>query len=210
MHHITMYLDFVSPYAWLAFEQLPKHLQGLSYQVQYRPVLLGALLQRHGNPGPAGIPAKRAWTYRHVQWLGQHLGVPLHMPAQHPFNPLPLLRLALRTSHDGSINRYVAETVFRHVWQDGADALDPQRLEQLHKLLAPQLRADAETAKTLLRSNSEAAQQAQVFGVPAFEVQGRLFWGMDSLPMLRDALENQAWFSSGAWENAETISSGLS
>lgn len=84
MHHITMYLDFVSPYAWLAFQQLPTTLQGLSCHVEYRPVLLGALLQQNSNPGPAGIPAKRIWTYRHVQWLGQHLGVPLQMPAQHP------------------------------------------------------------------------------------------------------------------------------
>ena len=55
MKHITFYLDFVSPYAWLAFERLPEALAGLSYSVAYRPVLLGALLQQHANPGPAGI-----------------------------------------------------------------------------------------------------------------------------------------------------------
>ena len=95
MKHITFYLDFVSPYAWLAFERLPQALEGLSYTVEYRPVLLGALLQQQGNPGPAGIAPKRDWTYRHVTWLGHALGVPLHMPARHPFNRLPLLRLAL-------------------------------------------------------------------------------------------------------------------
>ena len=45
MKHITFYLDIVSPYAWLAFERLPEVLEGLSYSVEYRPVLLGALLQ---------------------------------------------------------------------------------------------------------------------------------------------------------------------
>ena len=44
MKHITFYLDFVSPYAWLALEQMPKALQGLSYHMEYRPVLLCALL----------------------------------------------------------------------------------------------------------------------------------------------------------------------
>ena len=29
MKHITFYLDFLSPYAWLAFERLPQALQGL-------------------------------------------------------------------------------------------------------------------------------------------------------------------------------------
>ena len=103
MKHITFYLDFVSPYAWLAFERLPEALEGLSYSVAYQPVLLGALLQQHANPGPAGIVPKRAWTYRHVTWLGHAQGTPLQMPARHPFNPLPLLRQALvRTATPGS------------------------------------------------------------------------------------------------------------
>ena len=130
MKHITFYLDFVSPYAWLAFERLPQALEGLSYSVEYRPVLLGALLQQQGNPGPAGIAPKRDWTYRHVTWLGHALGVPLHMPARHPFKPLPLLRQALACSHDGSINRFTAGTLLRHVWQGGHDALDAARLAQ--------------------------------------------------------------------------------
>jgi len=92
MKQITFYLDFVSPYAYLAFEKLPETLMGLSYAVTYKPVLLGAILKHHGQLGPAEVPAKRDWTYRHVQWLGHHHQVPLQMPALHPFNPLPLLR----------------------------------------------------------------------------------------------------------------------
>ncbi len=185
MKAITCYLDFVSPYAWLAFAQLPEQLAGLSYRVQYRPVLLGALLNAHANPGPAGIAPKRDWTYRHVRWLGQHLGCGLEMPAAHPFDPLPLLRLALECSTDGSINRFTADAVLRHVWHGGADALAPERLAQLRQQLQAQLRSDAAQAKALLRSNTEAAQQRGVFGVPTFEVDGQLFWGLDSLPMLR-------------------------
>lgn len=212
MHHITMHLDFVSPYAWLAFAQLPSTLAGLNYRVAYRPVLLGALLHDNGNPGPAGIPAKRVWTYRHAEWLGQHLGIALQMPTAHPFNPLPLLRLALQTSEDGSINRYVAETVFRHVWEGGQDAVAPARLEALEQALQPQLRVQPDAsaqARQWLRSNTEKAGAQGVFGVPAFEVQDRVFWGVDSLPMLRDFLDGQPWFASDAWENAKTISSGL-
>lgn len=87
MKHITFYLDFISPYAWLAFERLPDVLAGLNYSVVYRPVLLGALLQQHGNPGPAGIAPKRNWTYRHVTWLGHAQGTPLQMPVRHPLQP---------------------------------------------------------------------------------------------------------------------------
>mgnify|MGYP006191165103 FL=1 len=211
MKHITFYLDFISPYAWLAFERLPEALVDLSYSVEYRPVLLGALLQQHANPGPAGIAPKRAWTYRHVTWLGHAQGTPLQMPARHPFNPLPLLRLALACSADGSINRFVAGTVFRHVWQGGHDALDAERLMQLAAELEPQRKPgddDGARAKALLRANTEAASARGVFGVPALEVDGKVFWGYDSLPMLRAYLEGDAWFAQ-EWDAAASVAQGL-
>lgn len=208
MKEITFYLDFVSPYAWLAFEQLPQVLEGISHRVVYRPVLLGALLKAHGNPGPAGIVPKRAWTYRHATWLGHSTGVGLDMPARHPFHPLPLLRLALECSQDGSINRFTAGAILRHVWQGGHDALDPARLDALRAALAEQLRGDPEQAKELLRANTDAAAARGVFGVPAFEADGRLFWGHDSLPMLRASLLGDAWFAQ-RWEAAASVEQGL-
>jgi 2-hydroxychromene-2-carboxylate isomerase len=213
MKRITFYLDFISPYAWLAFERLPEALEGLSYSVAYKPVLLGALLQQHANPGPAGIAPKRDWTYRHVSWLGHAQGTPLQMPARHPFNPLPLLRQALACSSDGSINRFVAGTVLRHVWQGGHDALDAERLAALAVELAEQIRpeqtAGSEGPKALLRANTEAAQAAGVFGVPMFEVDGRMFWGLDALPMLRAYMEGDAWFEGPDWDASCQLPSGL-
>jgi 2-hydroxychromene-2-carboxylate isomerase len=213
MKHITFYLDFVSPYAWLAFERLPEALQGLSYHVAYQPVLLGALLQQHANPGPAGIAPKRDWTYRHVTWLGHAQGTALQMPARHPFNPLPLLRQALACSDDGTVNRFVAGTVLRHVWQGGHDALDAERLAALAAELADQIRpgrdVNSPEPKALLRANTEAAQAAGVFGVPAFAVDGKVFWGLDALPMLRACLEGDSWFDGPDWNAAPRTPSGL-
>ncbi|MDR0216069.1 MAG: 2-hydroxychromene-2-carboxylate isomerase [Comamonas sp.] len=211
MKHITCYLDFVSPYAWLAFAQLPEQLRGISCHVRYRPVLLGALLKQYANPGPAGIAPKRDWTYRHAQWLGHAQGTPLQMPQCHPFNPLPLLRLALECSDDGCINRFTAEAIFRHVWEGGADALAPGRLDTLRAQLTAQLRTDdqaQERAKALLRSNTEAAVAAGLFGVPSFVVDEHVFFGLDGLPMLRACLQGDAWFEQG-WDAAAGVESGL-
>ena len=211
MKTVDFYLDFVSPYAWLAFHALPEALQGHSVHVRYTPVLLGALLKNHNNPGPAGIAGKREWTYRHASWLGHAQGCGLQMPAQHPFNPLPLLRMALQTSLDGRINRFTADAIFRHVWLGGADALDPARLQALQQLLAEQTKTDAlaeQRAKDLLRSNTDAAAVAGVFGVPAMVVDGKLFWGLDSLPMLTAYLAGDAWFEQ-AWNDFGSRPSGL-
>mgnify|MGYP001072792044 CR=1 FL=1 len=203
MKHLTCHLDFISPYAYLAFEHLPQALEGLSYSVAYRPVLLGALLKHHGQLGPAEIPAKRSWTYRHVLWLGHAHGIPIRMPATHPYNPLPHLRLALATSADGDISRYVAETLFREVWRSGGEPGDPARLAALAATLRPQRDAGGEAVKAQLKANTDAAIARGVFGVPAFEVDDRLFWGFDGLAMLRAYLHGEPWFDGPDWDAAD-------
>jgi 2-hydroxychromene-2-carboxylate isomerase len=181
MKRITFWLDFISPYAYLAFEQLPPALEGLSYEVEYRPVLFAGLLKHHGQLGPAEIPGKREWTYRQVLWLAQANGVPMQMPATHPFNPLGLLRLALACGP----NRYVCESIFRHVWRGGADAADAARLSQLQQQLAPTRDPASDEVKNALKQATQDAIAAGLFGVPTFAVDDKLFWGFDALPMLR-------------------------
>jgi len=209
MKHITFYLDFISPFAYLAFEELPKALMGLSYSVTYKPVLFAALLKHHGQLGPAEIPAKRDWTYRHVQWLAHSKGVQLDMPAAHPFNPLGLLRLAVATDPNGQPNRYVCETLFRHVWLGGADAADAGRLEDIARQLAPARAPQEESVKVQLRDHVEEAIAKGVFGVPAFEVDGKVFWGLDGLPMLRAYLEADIWFEESAWDGVKVVPVGV-
>ena len=203
MKHITFHLDFISPYAYLAFEHLPQALEGLSYSVTYRPVLLGALLKHHGQLGPAEIPAKRSWTYRHVLWLGHAHGIPIRMPATHPYNPLPHLRLALATSTGADINRHSAETVFRDVWRTGEEPGDAARLAALAASLRLLRETGSDEVKAQLKANTDDAIARGVFGVPAFEVDDRLFWGFDGLAMLRAYLDGEAWFDGPDWDAAD-------
>lgn len=209
MKHITFYLDFISPYACLAFEKLPEALQGLSYSVTHRPVLFGGLLRHHGQLGPAEIPAKRDWTYRQVLWLAHSQGVEMRMPAAHPFNPLGLLRLAIACDAQGTPNRYVCETLFRHVWRGGADAADALRLQQVSAQLAPRRDPAGDEVKAQLKANTDVAIARGVFGVPTFEVDGRIFWGFDALPMLRAYMEGNAWFDGPDWDGVNRLAVGV-
>ncbi len=208
MKHITFYLDFISPYAYLAFEKLPEALLGHSYSVSYQPILFAALLKHHGQLGPAEVAPKRDWTYRQVLWLARQQGVDLQLPMSHPFNPLALLRLAVACAPQGLPNRYVCETLFKHVWHGGLEAQDAQRLQAVTQQLAPQRAPESEAVKAQLKAHTEAAIAHGVFGVPSFEVDGKLFWGLDALPMLRDYLAGDAWFHS-AWEAAATVAPGV-
>lgn len=205
MKHLVFHLDPVSPFAWLAFERLPQVLEGCSYDVEYRPVLLAGLLRHWGQRGPAEIEPKRAFTFRHVQWLAQQHGIALDTPAVHPFNPLALLRLLLACGP----NRRVVEAVLRHVWIGGGDANDAQRLAALVAALEPARDPGGDDLKRELRQATDAALAAGVFGVPSFELDGRLFWGLDALPMLRDAMLGGAWFAGPQWDAAAAPRPGV-
>jgi 2-hydroxychromene-2-carboxylate isomerase len=198
MKRIDFWFDPISPFACLAFERLPEALEGCNYMVEYRPVLFAGLLNHWGQKGPAEIEPKRAWTYRHIAWLAHQHGIELRMPAVHPFNPLPLLRLAAAAGP----NRRVVEAVMRHVWRGGGDASDPSRLDALAQELSPARDPASPEVKAELRATTDAAIARGIFGVPTFEVDGRLFWGFDALPMLRSAVLGDPWFDGPAWQQA--------
>jgi 2-hydroxychromene-2-carboxylate isomerase len=226
MKRITFYLDFISPYAYLAFERLPQVLAGLSCEVRYQPVLLAGMLSHFGQKGPAEIEPKRAWTFRHVAWLAHQHGVPLQVPAEHPFNPLPLLRLALAASAPDHTpnrlpNRWTCEQIFHHVWRSEAgtqDVNDPERLAALTARLADSMAqrghamADpqGEPIKNALKQATQEAIAQGVFGVPHVEAGGRLYFGLEGLDLLSAALRGEPWFNSGVWDGAAVARPGVS
>ena len=107
------YFDFISPFAYLQSERLATLAPRI--EIRYRPVLFAALLDAHGHKGPAEIPAKRRFVYRQCLWQAAQQGTPLRFPHEHPFNPLPLLRLAIACDSTAA----AVHRIFRFVWRDG-------------------------------------------------------------------------------------------
>ncbi|WP_088282761.1 2-hydroxychromene-2-carboxylate isomerase [Ideonella sp. A 288] len=211
MKVVTFWFDVISPYAWLAFDRLPQALEGQSHVVDFRPLLFAGLLKAWGQKGPAEIAPKRVWTYRQVAWLAHLQGTPLQLPRPHPFNPLALQRLALASAPAGGLpNRRVVEQIFRHVWcRDGADPNDPAALAVLAQAVAPVRDPLGEDVRAELRAATDAARAQGVFGVPTLACEGRLFWGQDALPMLRAAMQGDAWFDGPAWGDAARQPEGV-
>lgn len=210
MKHLEFWFDPVSPFAYLAFERLPQMLEGLSVEVSYRPILFAGLLKHWGQKGPAEIEPKRAWTFRHVHWLAHTHGIAMRTPAQHPFNPLGQLRLLLACAPAGGTpNRRACEAVLRHIWVEGGDPNDAVRMAALTQELAPPIASDDASVKQALKDSTAEALARGVFGVPTVEVDGRLFWGVDALPMLAGHLRGEAWFNGPAWDEEGAPRAGV-
>lgn len=187
------YFDFISPFAYLQFEtlaQLPPELD-----ITFKPVVFAGILNHLQHKGPAEIPGKRRFTYRHVQWLARHHGIPLKFPPAHPFNPIRALRLAIALGN----RRDVIAAIFRHIWRDGRGIDNRDDWSALTTTLGAtdaDSRISAQPVKDELRANGERAAARGVFGVPTFDIDGELFWGFDATGMVGDYVRDPQWFGS--------------
>jgi len=188
MKPATLYVDFVSPYAYLAMKRLDEVSDRLD--VEIKPVLFAGLLNHWENKGPAEIPPKRIHTFRTVRWYADKHGIDYRMPPHHPFNPLRALRLAIAL---GS-TREVVGTIFDQIWWHGQlpdDAGGWATIQEALALTDGDALTAAPAVKDQLRANGEAALAEGVFGVPTFVVDGEGFWGVDSMDMLIDWLDGR-------------------
>ncbi len=206
MRRIQWYFDFVSPFPYLQlmhFHRLPPGVE-----IECRPVLFSRLLDYWGNKGPAEIPAKRRFTFRHVQWQAERLGIPFRFPPRHPFNPLRPLRLAIALG----CRREAVERIYRFIWGEGRDIDDASSWQALLASLGVE---DGEAlvnepkGKDALRQMTEEAIAAGVFGVPTVIADGELFWGFDALPMLVEYLESPQLFGTDEMRRVSDLPIGM-
>ena len=193
---VDFYFDFVSPYSYIALHRLKE----LPVQVSYQPVLFAGLLNQWGQKGPAEIPAKRRWTYRWCTWWAKDLGIPFRFPAEHPFNPLSYLRLALACgSRPDAVKR-----IFESIWMHGENVADPRRFEALCRELRVEP-AQLQQVKDELRKNTDEAAARGVFGVPSFVVDGEVFWGADSIDFLKAYVDDRAVIDNDEIRRVDTL-----
>ena len=183
---LALYFDFISPYAYLAWQEVHALAERHGRTVEPIPVLFAALLDAHGHKGPAEIAPKRVYIFKHVLRVAHRLQVPLQPPPAHPFNPLLALRVA-GLPHAPADRRRIIDALYRETWSGGSGVDTPDKVA--HVLTAagfdgPALVAAAshDEAKARLRTQTEAALDAGVFGVPTIIVDDELFWGHDAFP----------------------------
>lgn len=210
--------DTISPYAWLAWTRIHGLAERHGRRVEPVPVLLAALLDRHGQLGPAEIPAKRRYVFRDVLRSAGQLGLDLTPPPAHPFNPLLSLRIAALEHADPGERFSVIDALFEAVWGGGPGVTDPVALAAFldtRGLDGPSLvdRAGTPAAKARLRASTEAALDAGVFGVPTVLAGDEMFWGFDSLDHLERHLAGARGYDparAAAWDalEAQAVRSG--
>jgi 2-hydroxychromene-2-carboxylate isomerase len=205
---ITFHYDIISPFAHVALKRLGELPEDV--EVRPAPVLLGALLSHWGQRGPAEIEPKRLHTYRLATHIGSRYGVDVRFPKRHPFNPLAALRILARAE----ANLAMVERAFDFVFGQGRAVDNEAEISAFAGTVgAPAELATDAAAKARLRTLTDEAIGLGVFGVPTFSVataEGReLFWGVDSIDMLKDWLADETLFGREPYAHLPQIEVGV-
>lgn len=200
---IRFYFDYVSPNAYLAWNQLPQLADKYACQIDAVPVLYAALLDASGTLGPGETPAKGNWMMKNVLRKFALLVLPFQPPIHFPFNPVLALRMSILPL-EAPLRRKLIDALFEAVWSRSLHVSEPPVVERLANELGLRgadliAQASQPEIKSQLRQQTDDAITRGVFGVPTMEVGAELFWGYDDFPFLesyladRDPLDRKAW-----------------
>ncbi|RKG66449.1 2-hydroxychromene-2-carboxylate isomerase [Corallococcus sp. CA054B] len=188
-------LDYLSPYAYLAWLRMPAIARKHGRELEPVPVLLAGLLNAVGSVGPAEIPAKRVYVFKQTFRIAHEQGAPFTLPPSHPFNPLLSLRVTAAVDDVAERTR-LTTALYLAAWGQGRGIETPEQVGAVLTDAGFDARALLERAqlpevKDRLRKNTEAALAQGAFGVPSVLVDDEMFWGVDSLGHLERFLEGR-------------------
>lgn len=191
MRTLRFCFDYISPYAYLAWTQLPALATRHGLELEPQPLLFAAMLDARKARGPAEDPARRPYIIRDLARIAHRFQVPFVLPPTHPFNPLLALRL---TSLPMPVEQRLSliALLFRATWATGEGITDPTVVARIAREagLPSSALDDAQSAdnKARVKAQTQRAMADGAFGVPTFFVDGQQFFGCDSLPHLEHYL----------------------
>ena len=190
---LRFYFDYLSPYGYLAWQDMPAIAGRYDLRLEPTPILLAGLLNHHGHKGPAEIPSKRRYMFRDCIRRAAARDVPFNPPFTHPFHPLLSLRATLLDMEPAQRIELVTR-LFAATWAEGRDVSTTEVVGTIcEELGIPDAleRVQDPMVKQKLRDVTTEAIDRGVFGVPSMMVDDELFWGSDSLEHFEDYLSGQ-------------------
>jgi len=196
---IDFYFDFSSPYGYVASRLVEGLAQRTGREIQWRPMLIGAVMKITGQPALIDIPMKGTYARRDFERTARYYKVPFRLPDPFPIGTVPAVRAFYWThNRDPAQARSLAKALLSAFFVDGREIGSAEGVVAVARAtgldggaLAAALGDPALKERT--RQAVEAAVALGVFGSPYFIVDGEPFWGVDRMPMLEE------WVRRGGW-----------
>lgn len=192
---LDFYFDFMSPFAYLAFQKVPGLCR--KFGLEFRPHVanLPRLKLLAGNTGPANvtIPLKLRYLRTDLDRWATIYDVPLVFPKSLASEALN--KAFLFAADQGEGEAFI-RAAWARVWGEGDDPADPALLDELAQrfgwnpsTLATWV-ASPESANSY-DAETHAAHEAGVFGTPTMIIGDEIWWGNDRLAFMEEALQSE-------------------
>jgi 2-hydroxychromene-2-carboxylate isomerase len=192
---IDYYFSLPSPWAYIGHGVFSDLVRAHDLKVNYRPVMLGELFSETGGlPLGKRHPVRQRYRMLELQRWRDKRGLSFHLkPSNWPFDGRLADGLVIAIIEAGLDPEPFLQRAFPAVWEADLNLADVAVLTRLADdagLPAAQLlqRAASEEIAAKYEQNRQDALASDVFGSPAYVLNGEVFWGQDRLELLADAL----------------------
>ncbi|MFZ0765232.1 2-hydroxychromene-2-carboxylate isomerase [Bradyrhizobium sp.] len=194
---IDYYFSLQSPWAYIGHKSFRDVVGSYDLRVNHKPVVLVDLFSETGGlPLLKRHPVRQRYRMVELQRWRDKRGLQFKLePANWPFNARladGLVIAAIEAGHDPNL---FLRRAFASVWEDELNLADASTLIGLAdecglpgKALAEQ--SAGEEIGKIYEQNRQDAMTADVFGSPAYVLDGEVFWGQDRIELLVDALKS--------------------
>lgn len=195
---VEFWFDFGSPYGYLMAERIDALAAAHGRRVQWRPMLLFAVLRQLGMPPPLAHAPKHDYLLLDIERSARQLRLPYRHPSRFPLiTPLPGRMFHALAARDPAAAVAFARDALRAAFREDAALDDADLVARLAARHDPrdaaQLReaAAAEPARRALADAVAEAAARQVFGSPFVHIDGEPFFGADRLPQIEARLAGE-------------------
>ncbi len=192
---VDYYFSMASPWAYIGHAPFMEIAARHGLELNHKPIFLGRVFaETGGQPLPQRHPARQRYRMVDLQRWREKRGLSFNLkPKFWPFDVnladrFVIAITAARKDPDPFLRR-----AFAGIWEEERNLADPLVIAELAEAagldstsLLDAARGDMTEA--LYGLNLENAVAGDVFGSPAYVLDGEVFWGQDRLELLADAL----------------------
>ncbi len=194
--HIDYYMAPVSPFSYLGGERLAALANAVGAEVTVRPIDLTRVFPATGGlPLKQRSPQRQAYRLVELSRWRDCLGLPLVLePKYFPVDADPAALMLIAAREQALDALALSQRILRAVWVEQANIADRATLIALADETGMDGRVLADAAddpgtRMIYDTETQAAIERGVFGVPTYVVENELFWGQDRLDLLARKLD---------------------
>ncbi len=181
---IEFFFDYSCPYAYLGFTQIEAAAARVGAKLSLEPMLLGGVFRANDTPQKLFAtlsPQKAKHSAEDMGRWAEMFGVPLRMPAEHPFRTVEALRATIVAGIDPKVVRGFYDMYWVHNRPVSDEAVMREVLAAAgHDADLVLAKIATDDVKEELRKRTDKAIAHGIFGAPAYVVDGeRMYWGQD-------------------------------